>query len=98
MPAPTPRSRPYGIMINAKGAPVFCLFGTNKLATIDPKTMEIKEYTLPNAASRPRRIAIVGDEVWYSDFSRCRRRRRPAARRACRSRRRPGGRAPRRRR
>jgi len=68
--SPTPRSRPYGIMINDKGVPVFCEFGTNKLATIDPKTMEIKEYTLPDPASRPRRIALVGDEVYYSDFSR----------------------------
>ena len=48
---PTPRSRPYGILINSKGVPTLCLFGTNKLATIDPKTMEITEYTLPNAAS-----------------------------------------------
>ena len=45
-------------------------FGTNKLATVDPTTMEVKEYALPNAASRPRRIAIVGDEVYYADFSR----------------------------
>ena len=49
---------------------MFCEFGTNKLATIDPKTMEIKEYSLPDPASRPRRIALVGDEVYYSDFSR----------------------------
>ena len=67
---PTPRSRPYGIIVSPKGIPTLCLFGTNKLATIDPNTMEIKEYALPDAASRPRRIAIVGDEVWYSDFSR----------------------------
>jgi len=67
---PTPRSRPYGIIVSPKGVPTLCLFGTNKLATIDPNTMEIKEYALPDAASRPRRIAIVGDEVWYSDFSR----------------------------
>jgi virginiamycin B lyase len=68
--SPTPRSRPYGIMINDKGVPVYCEFGTNKIATIDPKTMEIKEYALPNAASRPRRMALVGDDVYYSDFSR----------------------------
>ena len=70
VPVPTPRARPYGIMINAKGVPVFCEFGTNKIATLDPNTMEIKEYTLPDPASRPRRIALVGDEVYYSDFSR----------------------------
>ncbi len=67
---PTPRSRPYGILVSSKGVPTLCLFGTNKLATVDPKSMEVKEYTLPNAASRPRRIAITGDEVWYADFSR----------------------------
>src|SRR5512134_1372299 len=34
--APTPRSRPYGIMVNAKGVPHSVLFGTNKIARIDP--------------------------------------------------------------
>jgi virginiamycin B lyase len=67
---PTPRSRPYGILVSAKGVPTLCLFGTNKLATVDPVTMEVKEYALPNAASRPRRIAFAGDDVWYADFSR----------------------------
>ena len=67
---PTPRSRPYGIIVSSKGVPTLCLFGTNKLATIDPATMAVKEYTLPDAASRPRRIAVVGDDVWYSDFAR----------------------------
>jgi len=67
---PTPRSRPYGILVSPKGVPTLCLFGTNKLVTIDPNTLAVKEHVLPNAASRPRRIALVGDEVYYSDFSR----------------------------
>ena len=38
---------------------------------VDPVTMEIKEWTLPNAESRPRRIAITADDaVWYADYSR----------------------------
>jgi len=46
-------------------------FGTNKLASINPNTMEIKEYTLPNDETRPRRIAITEDDVlWYADYSR----------------------------
>ncbi|PYN12685.1 MAG: cytochrome C, partial [Candidatus Rokuibacteriota bacterium] len=46
-------------------------FGTNKVGSVDPKTLEIREYPLPDPASRPRRIAITGDDiVWYSDFSR----------------------------
>jgi virginiamycin B lyase len=33
--------------------------------------MSIHEYALPNAGSRPRRIAITSDDVlWYGDFAR----------------------------
>ena len=67
---PTPRSRPYGILVTDKGIPVLCLFGTNKLATLDPETMQVKEYALPDPQSRPRRIALIGDDVYYADFSR----------------------------
>ena len=46
-------------------------FGTNKLASIDPKAMEIHEYPLPNTGSRPRRIAITSDgAIWYADYAR----------------------------
>jgi virginiamycin B lyase len=32
--------------------------------------MEIREFVLPDAAARPRRIAISSDDVlWYSDFA-----------------------------
>lgn len=66
---PTADSHPYGIAINSKGVPVFCEFATNKLASIDPQTMEIKEYTLPEGA-RPRRMAIdASDRVYFTDFS-----------------------------
>ena len=41
-------SRPYGIAINSKGVPFFDEFGTNQIGSIDPKTMEIHEYTLPD--------------------------------------------------
>ncbi len=69
--SPTPKSRPYGLKINAQGVPVVVEFGTNKIATIDPQTMAIKEYALPNPGARPRRLAIDPDGmVWYADFSR----------------------------
>ena len=33
--------------------------------------MAIKEYDLPNAGARPRRIAISSDDmIWYTDFAR----------------------------
>ena len=54
--APTKDARPYGIQINSKGVPFFCEFGTNKMASIDPSTMQITEYPLPQGA-RPRRMS-----------------------------------------
>jgi virginiamycin B lyase len=66
---PTVDSHPYGIAINSKGVPIFCQFATNKVAKIDPQTMEITEYALPPGA-RPRRIAIdASDRVYFTDFS-----------------------------
>lgn len=68
---PTPRANPYGMVINSKGIPFFAEFGSNKIARIDPVTMEIHEYPLPNASSRPRRVAITPDDaIWYTDYAR----------------------------
>ncbi len=68
---PTPHAIPYGIVILSSNAPFFCEFGSNKLATIDPKTMTVHEYTLPNPEARPRRIALAPDgTVFYTDFAR----------------------------
>ena len=64
----TADSHPYGIAINSKGIPIFCEFATNKLASINPQTMEISEYKLPEGA-RPRRIAIdASDRVYFTDY------------------------------
>jgi virginiamycin B lyase len=69
--SPTPKSRPYGLVVNSKGIPFFVEFGSHKIASIDPKTLEIREYVLPNTETRPRRIAITSDDVlWYSDYAR----------------------------
>jgi virginiamycin B lyase len=68
-PSPTPNSRPYGIAVSPQGIPFYCEFGTNKLAGVDPDTMEIKEYILPQGA-RPRRLTITHEAVYYTDFSR----------------------------
>jgi len=49
----------------------FVDFGTNKIGSIDAETMAITEYTLPDAGTRPRRIAIGPDDlIWYTDFAR----------------------------
>ncbi len=67
---PTAHAVPYGIVVARDGVPVFCEFGTNKLASIDPKTMDIREYALPDGA-RPRRLALAPDgTIYYSDYAR----------------------------
>jgi virginiamycin B lyase len=64
------KSYPYGIQVDSKGIPWYVDFRINKLASIDPETMAIKEVTLPSAASRPRRIAITADDtIWYADYA-----------------------------
>ena len=65
------RWNPYGVVMTSKGVPVVCMFATNKIASFDPATMEMKEYTLPSPESRPRRIAITSDDmIWYADYGR----------------------------
>lgn len=68
---PTAHSVPYGIVILQNNTPIFCEFGSNKLAAVDPKTMAIREYMLPNASARPRRLALAPDgTIFYTDYAR----------------------------
>lgn len=62
-------SRPYGIELDAQQRPWVVLFGTNRIATIDPATMKEKLYPLPEGA-RPRRIAVMESGIWYGDYAR----------------------------
>lgn len=71
MPSPTPRSNPYGMVVDSKGVPYFVEFGANKIASIDPNTLRIHEYVLPHERSRPRRAAITADDaIYYTDYAR----------------------------
>jgi len=68
---PTEGARPYGIKVAPDGTPWVALFGTNKLASVDPETLELTEHTLPPDGALPRRLEITGDgRVWYSDYAR----------------------------
>jgi virginiamycin B lyase len=51
--------------------PILVEFGANKIAAVDPKTLEIREWMLPDPGARPRRLAIAPDDtIWYTDFAR----------------------------
>jgi virginiamycin B lyase len=67
---PTRGSRPYGIVIDSTGRPWFNEFGRNAIGTIDPATMKLEEYPLPEG-TRGRRIAVGNDGgIWYVDYAR----------------------------
>ena len=68
--AKTPRSRPYGIKMAPDGSVWVVLFGTYKLAHIDPATLAYEEIDLPREEARPRRMEITADgRVWYVDYA-----------------------------
>lgn len=67
---PEPNVRPYGIIIGDDGQPYFAMVGTNKIGRIDPKTLEVKDYLLPEG-SRVRRLTSAKDGfIYYADFAR----------------------------
>lgn len=67
---PTARARPYGIKIDQNNRPWVALFGTHKLATVDPATMELREIPLDRTDARPRRLDITSDgNIWYVDYA-----------------------------
>ncbi len=68
---PTSYARPYGIKVAPDGTPWIVLLGTNKLASVDPGTLELTEYAIPAEGARPRRLEITSDgRIWYADYSR----------------------------
>ncbi len=63
----TPKAMPHGIILTRADIPFFALSGTNKIGRINPQSMDITEFTLPEGA-RPRRLAVAaGDFIWYGD-------------------------------
>lgn len=70
VPVPTQASRPYGIVLADDGRPWFTEFAGGKIGTIDPGTLELREYELPRPETRPRRLMLTSDgAVWYVDYA-----------------------------
>ena len=66
---PTPKSEPYGIVVSSRGVPFFTQLTGNRVGSIDPVTMQVREYFL-GAGTGPRRLAITsGDVVYYTDYA-----------------------------
>jgi virginiamycin B lyase len=59
-------ARPYGIQVAPNGTLWIAYNGTNKIGAMDPETMQVRYYEIPNAASRTRRLDIDSQGiVWY---------------------------------
>jgi len=68
---PGGRPLPYGIWMDSKNRPWFNEFGVPKIGMIEPATLALTEYPLPDPDARGRRIALTSDDiVWYVDFKR----------------------------
>lgn len=66
---PTANSRPYGIVISPDGTPWVSCNGSNCLARVDPQTMAVREYKLPEK-STSRRLDFASDgTIWYVNSS-----------------------------
>ena len=70
IPVPTPGARPYGIIVAPNGVPWVALLGTDKLASVDPRTLNLSEHRIAPGA-RPRRVGATGDgRIYYTDYRR----------------------------
>jgi len=70
-PAGAPGQQPYALRFLSDGKqPWFAYWGSAKIATIDPVTLERKEFVLPDPKTRIRRIGVTSDDmIWYGDWS-----------------------------
>ena len=68
---PTPNASPYGVTVNSKGIPFFTTRNSPRLGSVNPSTMQVTEYLLPDSGSGPRGITTTPDDVvWYTDYLR----------------------------
>lgn len=59
---------PYGIQVAKDGTLWVAHNGTNKLSSVNPDTLEMRYYEVPNTASRIRRLGFTSDGmVWYGN-------------------------------
>jgi len=62
--------RPYGIQVAANGTVWVAFNGTNKIGAMDPETLAIRYYEIPNEASRVRRLGLDSNGlVWFVNSS-----------------------------
>ncbi|WOJ96191.1 cytochrome C [Congregibacter brevis] len=64
------RAKPYGIKVGPDGRLWIAHNGTNAIAVMDPGSMEIEYFEIPDEKTRIRRLDIASDgRVWYVNSS-----------------------------
>ncbi|MFT4872757.1 cytochrome C [Congregibacter sp.] len=64
------RARPYGIKVGPDGRLWIAHNGTNAISVMDPESMELKFFDIPDEKTRIRRLDIASDgRVWYVNSS-----------------------------
>ncbi len=59
---------PYDIRVDSRGTLWVAYNGVNKIGALDPETMQVRYYEVPDARSRIRRLAIDSNGiVWYGN-------------------------------
>jgi virginiamycin B lyase len=62
---------PYGIQMGPDGTLWIAYNGTNKIGALNPDTLEVRYYEVPDARSRIRRLGLTSDGmVWYGNSTR----------------------------
>ena len=63
--------RPYGMQVASDGTVWIAYNGINKIGALDPETMSVRYYEVPNEESRIRRLGLTSDGmVWYGNSTR----------------------------
>ncbi len=65
---PTQDAHPYGIVSGPDGALWFCEVTGRKLGRMEPKTGTITEFAPAESDAHPRRLAVVGNAIYFTDF------------------------------
>ena len=66
----TPKSNPYGIVVDQKDQVWWTQMIADKIGKLDPKTQEITEYPVPKLAA-PRRITVDSKgNIWFTEWRR----------------------------
>ena len=66
----TTRARPYGIKVGNSGKLYIAYNGTNAIGELDPDTLDIRYFEVPDERTRIRRLDIASDgSIWFVNSS-----------------------------